>query len=176
MPASRTGFRSRLGPARAVALAVAAALGACAEGGSYPSGGPVDFVIGGIPVHLSSGGWLAPAGVLTLYLTDQTDTCLAIALVPVGTAVTISLRVVPEADGTTRATVVAPQPTVGAGEAVGGLVRATGGVPNAILEAVDGTVAWTVNADGSITVTSIDVAFAGGGDRLRTGGLRLPRC
>jgi hypothetical protein len=126
--------------------------------------------------HLSSGAAVTSAGVLELHLSDQPDTCQALIYVPVGTATTLSLRVAPAADGTTQAAVVAPRPVPGAGEAVGGLRRATGGVQSASIDAADGTVAWTPSASGVVTVTSIDVGFAGAAGRVATGPLTLPPC
>jgi hypothetical protein len=166
---------TRLGP-----LALAAALAGC---GSSPSGGvpdaggpPLEFAIGGLVFRVSSGTAVRTGGLLALYLTDQPDTCLAVSLVPVMTVTTFSLRVAAAADGTTRAAVVAPKPAPGAGEAVGGLVRATGGARSASLDAANGSVAWAENANGTVTITSLDVGFTGAADRLTTGGLSLPPC
>ena len=47
---------------------------------------------------------------------------------------------------------------------------------DASLDALDGSLAWTANNDGSITITSIDVGFAMTADRLTTGGLSLLPC
>ena len=161
-------------------LALGAALAACSCGTARrgPSdGGPkVDFEIGSLSFHISSGAVVSSGGTLTFYLSDQPDTCQAIVNVPVGAAITFSLRIAPPIDGTTRATVVAPKPAPAAGEAVGGLTRATSGVKNASLDALDGSLAWTANNDGSITITSIDVGFAMTADRLTTGGLSLLPC
>jgi hypothetical protein len=126
--------------------------------------------------HVSSGAAVTSGGVLGLYLSDQPDTCLAITLVPRGTATVFSLAVVPGSDGSTRAAVVPPKLAPGPGEAVGGIRRATGGVPDASLDAADGTVAWTTDASSFVTVTSVDVGFAGAAGRIATGPLTLPPC
>jgi hypothetical protein len=159
----------------AAALVAAAA---CGTGGAGPSGSgpPVDFTIGTLDFHISSGAAVTSGGVLTLHLSDQVETCLALIYVPVRPATTLSLGVAPAADGTTQATVVGLKPVPGAGEAVGGLRRATGGVQSASIDAADGTVAWTPGASGSVTVTSIDVGFAGVAGRVATGPLTLPGC
>ena len=151
-------------------------LAACDMPGHRDTGGPpVDFTIAGLSFHLSSGAAVVSSGGLAFYLSDQADTCLAISLVPVGTATTFSLHITPPADGPTQATVVA-RTTPAAGEAVGGLVRATGGKQEASVAAANGTVSWTANSDGSFAITAIDVGFAGTTDRLATYGLTLPAC
>lgn len=140
-------------------------------------GGPaVDFVIAGISFHAGSGVAVTSGGTLTLYLSDQPDTCQALTYVPVGTATTFSLRIAPPLNGSTRAAVVGPKSTPAAGEAVGGLSRATGGVKNASVDAMSGSIAWTANAGGSVTIDAIDVGFVGTTDRLTTGGLTLTPC
>jgi hypothetical protein len=137
--------------------------------------GPVDFNLSGMSFHISDGAAVNSGGALTFYLSDQPNACAAFRNVPVGTATTLSLRVVPQADGTTRASVVA-KPVPSAGEATGGIVRATGGVKNASLDASSGSVAWTLNSDGSYTLGGVDVGFAGTADRLVTWGLTLAPC
>lgn len=162
---------------RALALAAALAAGSCGNPASARgSGNAPDFVIGGIPLDLASGAALAVSGGLTLYVSDQVDTCLAVLQVPVMKTTLLELRVAPAADGTTAATVVPPKPAPAAGEAVGGITVRTGGTLNASLDAASGSVAWTANADGSVTVTSLDVGFAGTADRLTTAGLHLRAC
>jgi len=165
--------------ARRTRIALALAIAACSEASGGPgngSPGPVDFTVGGMTFHVSSGAVATVGGVLTLFLTDQPDGCLAITYTPVGTATVFSLGVAPAADGTTSATVVSPRPVPAAGEAVGKLVRATHGVPDAGFDAADGSVSWTANADGSVTIVSLDVGFAGVPGRLSTGGWTIPRC
>ena len=156
---------------------MAAFLLACDTPGSRQVGGPpVDFTIGGIALHLSSGVTVVPAsGGITFDLSDQPDTCEALQLVPVQTMTLFSLHVSLPADGSTRATVVtaiSPAP----GQATGALTQSTGGQQSARIAATDGSVAWTANADGSSTLTSIDVGFTGTAGRLTTYGLTLPAC
>jgi len=161
---------------RHAALAVAAALAACGDGtGTDPGGGPT-VTIGGVTFHLSSGGSLRRGGALTLYVTDQVDTCSALGAVPRGTMVTFQLAVAPRSDGTLAAAVVAGKGAPGAGEAVGGLSVATGGTVTATREASDGSVAWTVDGNGAVTIATLDVGFAGTADRLQASGLRLASC
>lgn len=167
-------------------LALAAALGAGActpSGGSWRDGGqPVDFTIAGMRFHVSDGAVSASGGNLVFYLSDQPDACLAVIAIPVGTAMLLTLRVSPPPGGATAATVVPPNPapplppSPSPGQAMGGLVRATGGVPDASVDAANGSLAWTVNGDGSVTLTTIDVGFAGTTDRLTSWGLRLRPC
>jgi hypothetical protein len=152
------------------------ALCACDTPGHRDTGGPrVDFVIAGITFHASSGAAVSSSGGLAFYLSDQPDTCLALGLVPVGTAITFSLHINPPADGTTQATVVA-KTTPAAGEANGSLQRATGGKPDTTIAAANGSVAWTANTDGSVGINSLDVGFTGTADRLTTSGLTLAHC
>ncbi len=175
-PAARGAGATRARASRRawIALALAACSGSSTGPGTVP--GPVDFTIGGLEFHVASGAVAMVGGVLTLYLTDQPDGCLAVTYTPVGRTTIFSLGVAAAADGTTRATVVAPKPAPAPGEAVGNLRRATGGVPDASLDAADGSVSWTANADGSVTIDSLDVGFAGASGRLTTGGLTIPRC
>ncbi|MCA1828867.1 MAG: hypothetical protein ABR567_01795 [Myxococcales bacterium] len=158
---------------RALLLALACA---CDTPGRDVPGPRVDFNIGGISLHASSGVVVTASGQLTFYLSDQPDTCLSLRFVPVGTATTFSLKIAPPADGTTQATIVAPRPAPAGGQATGTLVRATGGKQDASVDAANGSVAWTANADGSVVLTSIDVGFAGTTDRLTTAGLTLTAC
>jgi len=161
---------------RRAALALAAALAACGDGtGRDPGGGPT-VMIGGVSFHLSSGGSLRRGGGLTLYVTDQVDTCSAIGAIPRGTVVTFQLAVAPRGDGTLAAAVVAGKSAPGPGEAVGGLSVATGGTVTATREASDGSVAWTADGTGAVTIATLDVGFAGTADRLQASGLRLASC
>jgi hypothetical protein len=168
------------------ALAIAAALtsGACGSlGGSPVDGGqPVDFTIAGLAFHVSDGAVATSGGKLVFYLSDQPDACLAVTAVPVGTAMLFTLVVSPPSGGTTSATVVPPnpapplQPLPAPGEAMGGLVRATGGIVDDSVDAANGSVSWAANADGSVTITTIDVGFAATADRLATYSLWLRPC
>lgn len=170
----------------AASLAAAAALAAAAcgtLGGAFPDGGqPVDFTIAGLTFHVSDGAVSTSGGNLVFYLSDQPDACLAVQLTPVGTAMLFTLVVSPPPGGTTSATVVPPvpapplQPSPAPGQAMGGLVQATGGFVKASVNAADGSVSWVANGDGSVTITAIDVGFAGTTDRLTTYSLRLRAC
>lgn len=161
---------------RAGAALVLAACACDTPGHAYTSGPPVDFSVAGIALHASSGAVVKASGQLSFYLSDQPSACLALSLVPVGRATTLSLHLVPPTDGTTRVTVVSPRPAPAAGQATGGLARVIGGKPDASVDASDGTVSWTTNADGSVRLDSLDVGFAGTGDRLVTSGLTLAAC
>jgi hypothetical protein len=166
-----------------LALAAALGAGACSNsGGSWPDGGqPVDFTIAGLEFHVSDGAVGTSGGNLVFYLSDQPDACMAVIAIPVGTAMLFTLHVSPPA-GASSATVVPPSPPPplpplpSPGQAMGGLVRATGLVQNESVDAASGTVAWTVNGDGSVTITTIDVGFAETAGRLATYGLRLRPC
>ena len=157
-----------------------AALLLCACGVSSSRGptdaGPLDFNINGIPFHISDGTAVTSGGALTLYFSDQPDACLAFQNVPVGTATTLALKIAAQSDGTARATIVARKPASSPGEAVGGLSRATAGVQNASVDAANGSIAWTQNANGTISLTALDAGFAGTSDRLATYGVTLSPC
>ncbi|HKA90484.1 MAG TPA: hypothetical protein VKE22_22635 [Haliangiales bacterium] len=163
---------------RPIAAALALALGACALNNQLTDGGPgnLDFDIGGIRLRVASGTGRVSASVLGLYLTDQPDACLAITQIPVGAAVIFSLRVAPRTDGAKMATVIPGGGTPGPGQATGGITAQTGGVPTAYHGAVDGTVSWTANGDGSYTIVAIDVGFDGSTQRLQVGGWTVPSC
>ncbi len=158
------------------AALIALVLLACDTPGHPQTGGPpVDFTIAGIAFHISSGAVVTSGGALTFYLSDQPDTCAAIINQPVGTTTTLTLHVSPPADGSTTVTIV-DKAVAAAGEAVGSLVRATGGNPGATVTAASGTVSWTANADRSYALTNIDLGFAGTTDRVTTYGLLLAPC
>lgn len=166
-----------LPPRLPLALAAALTLASCGNPGSaHGRGRGPDFVIGGIPVTLSSGAAFAAAGGAALYVSDQVDTCLAVLQVPTMTVTLFQLQVAAQADGTTAATVVARKPAPAPGEAVGGISVSTGGTPSATLDASDGAVAWTANPDRTLMVTALDVGFAGTSDRLVASGLLLQPC
>jgi hypothetical protein len=159
-------------------LAVALLLCACALNNQLTDGGPgnIDVDIGGIRFRVSSGTGRVSASVLGLYLTDQPDACLAIQQAPVGMSVIFSLKVAPQLDGTRTATVASGPATPGPGQAVGGIIAQTGGVQTASHAAIDGTVSWNNNTDGSYTIVSIDVGFEGSTERLQVGEVSVPAC
>jgi hypothetical protein len=113
------------------------------------------------------------AGKLRLVLSDQADTCQALAFVPQRTMTRFSLEL---ASGDTRAAIVGPGADAGSGQATGGLIRSTAGTTNASVDAVQGSVSIAPNADGSVTILDVDAGFAGTADRLATSGLTLPGC
>jgi hypothetical protein len=136
----------------------------------------LDFNIAGIAFHISDGAAVTAGGALTLYFSDQPSACAAFQHVPVGTATTLALKIAAQSDGTTRATIVARKPAPSPGEAVGGLSRATGGVQNVSIDTANGSIAWTQNANGTISLTALDAGFAGTADRLATYGVTLSPC
>ena len=143
------------------ALAVALACGT--SGGGHPFEGG-DYQVGTISFHFATGTAIN-SPVLMLVLSDQPDTCQARAHVPVQRATMLTLKVVPAADGTTRAAVVAKSAPA-AGEATGSLSQATGGVEGARYPAADGSVAWAFGDAGKVTITALDVGFAGTSGRI----------
>jgi hypothetical protein len=138
--------------------------------------GGLDFDLGGIPFRIASGAARLEGQALALYLTDQPDGCLAITQIPVGPATIFTLRVAPELDGTRSASVVQRQIAPLPGQAMGGLATLTGGVPTGGLDAIDGTVTWRDNPDGTTTIVTLDVGFVGTPDRLRGAEWRIPAC
>ncbi len=166
---------------RSLAAALVAALllagcGTPAVPADFGSGQKVDFVIAGVAFHTASGGHLLAGAVRRLFLTDTADTCSTIGGVPRLRTVTFELQVAAAASGATTATVVAPKPVPAPGEAVGSLKVTVGATTETTLTPSDGTVSWTVNADRTVTITAIDVGFAGTADRLTTSGLVLVDC
>lgn len=139
-----------------------AACGTSGGGGAVFDGG--DYTVGSIAFHVASGAAVSSGG-LTLVLSDQPDTCQALSFVSTRTTTMLKLKVVPAADGTTRAAVVATQ-SPAAGQASGSLAQATAGVQGTRYDAADGTVAWTVNNGGSVTLTTLDVGFSGATGRI----------
>jgi hypothetical protein len=168
-----------LAPALAAVLTAAVALSACstpATPADFGSGQKVDFTIGGITFHAASGGHLVAGAVRRLFLTDTSDTCSTIGGVPRMRTTTFELQVAATASGATTASVVAPKLVPGPGEAVGSIKVTVGTTTETSMDASDGTVSWTASTDGTVTITAIDVGFAGTGDRLTTGGLVLLDC
>lgn len=167
--------------------AVAALLAALGAGCGNPpplplvAGGPVDFTVGTLSVHFSSGAAAVVGGVLTLYLVDLPSACTVIGNSrtgnpPVGTLTTLTLRVTAASDGTTVATVVAPTPVPGPGKAAGGLSRTLSGQQTNALDLTDGTVSWTADSAGNVTINSLDLGFAASVGRITTHDLFLQQC
>jgi len=148
--------------------------------GNPPVGGQGDgnprFTVGALELHAVSGAAVQTAYGWALYLSDQPDTCEAIAFVPQAQWTLLELRVSPQAGGANQASVVAPRATPAAGEAVGALTRFA--VADVVLayDAGEGALAWSAAADGTVTVTSIDVGFAGAAGRVAAEGLLLQPC
>jgi hypothetical protein len=163
---------------------VLAAFALSCGGGSAgaPSPDALAFTIQGMSLRLSSGAAAISSGVLTLYVSDQIDTCTALRNAktgnpPIGIYTVLALHVAAGSDGSTHATVVAPTPLPGPGQAAGTLARSQGGHQAASLDAADGTVSWTLDARGSATIRAMDVGFSGTADRLAASALPpLPAC
>jgi hypothetical protein len=147
-----------------LALAFALACGCAADHTRSGDGGVLDLEIDGIAFRLSSGGAVTARGALVLYLTDQPDACAAITHIPAGRATVFRLEVGAAAGSSS----IAP----GAGD----LRVSAAGVDEQKLEVSDGTVAWSTNADGTVSVAQLDVGFVGTTDRLRATGLQLEAC
>jgi hypothetical protein len=162
--------------AGAAALALAAAAAGCNPSVHPSGGGPPEFTIGEIDLELVSGAAVETLWGWRLFLTDQLDACDAVAFVPNGLHTILELRVAPAAGGAEEATVVSPVATPGPGEAAGGIRQANALVERHAYDAADGTVAWTAEVDGSVTIDTIDVGFAGVAGRVATGALHLARC
>jgi hypothetical protein len=169
----------RLPSALVAALLLVGTLAGCgtpAVPTDFGSGQKVDFIIGGVAFHTGSGGHLLSGSVRRLFLTDTSDTCSTIGGLPRLRTVTFELQVAASASGATTATVVAQKPVPAPGEAVGSLKVTVGATTETMLIPSDGTVSWTANADRTVTITAIDVGFAGTSDRLVTSGLVLVDC
>lgn len=158
------------------AAALALALAGCGAGPVVGSQVGPTFTVGTLTFRVASAGVVRGAGELTLWLTDQPDTCLAIVATPSGTATYLSLRVAPPASGPTAAAVVAPKAFPAPGEALGRLERRQAGVPGAAYDTADGSLAWTANQDGSLALDAFDVGFSGAAERMTGGGLLLRPC
>jgi hypothetical protein len=166
-------------PAVACGFALALLSAACDETGmAAPDAGQVDFTIGTLPFHLSSGAWWTCGTELSLFVSDNTDTCLAISNQVANLPVTrLRLDISPPLDGTTVATVV-PQPIPAVGQASGNLNKSLLGTVQTTISASDGSVSWTASTDGSGTyvINALDVGFTGATGRVTTGGLLLQPC
>ncbi len=162
-------------PRLALAL-VALAAGCAVDHMATGDAGRLEFNIAGIPFVIASGGSRIEGTTLDLYLSDQPDTCLVTSQRPVGRTTILSLFVIPAADGTTAATITPNASSLAPGQASASLLVQVGGQKTGGADASDGTVTWTANADGSTTITAVDLGFAGTSDRLQTGGLTVPAC
>jgi hypothetical protein len=164
-----------------LALFIAAALvSACNDGGPFLADGgqpAFDVTIGGVEFQANSSAAVLFGNVFTVLLTDQPNACQAYGHIPQQVWTTLTMHLAPSADDSSTANVVPPKPVPGPGQAVGVLVRAIADRPPvASFDMIDGTVVWTGNIDGSVTITAMDVGFAGTPDRLVTGGIIVPSC
>jgi len=164
--------RSGLGPSLALVILVAGCGLPTADAGQPPP----EFTVGSISFKLVSGGVKRSGGLLHLYLTDQPDTCAAVAFTPVGTATYLVLDVAPPAAGPLSAAVVPPKLAPDPGEATGRLEQRTGGAPGTSYDADAGAISWTGGATGPITVDALDIGFAPQPGRLVAAGLHLVEC
>lgn len=160
----------------ALALAGALAAGCSNPPVQGPPDGDLRFTIGGLELHAVSGAAVQTAYGLALYVSDQPSTCDAIHAVPQAQWTLLALRVAPQAGGATQAAVTATKVAPAAGEAVGAVTRYARDVETLAYPAADGTVAWTQAADGTVTLTAIDVGFQGAPGRVTGEGLVLVAC
>lgn len=161
-------------------LRLALALVALAAGCGLPSADagqpPPEFTVGAITFRMVSGGVKRSGGLLHLYLSDQPDTCAAVAFTPVGTATYLVLDVAPPASGPFSAAVVPPKLAPEPGEAIGRLEQRTGGALGSSYDADAGVISWTGGATGPITVGAADIGFAPLAGRVVAAGLLLVEC
>jgi hypothetical protein len=165
----------RVGRRRLAALAVALPLAACGPGPVGAPAGPT-FTVGGITFRVASAGVERGASGFTLWMTDAADTCQAIVGTPVQTTTFWKLEVAPPVSGSTAAAVVPPKLAPAPGEALGRLEQRTGGVPGPGYDAAEGALAWTLAADGTITVDALDVGYDGAAGRVTGDGLVFRPC
>ena len=175
------------GPVCAAVLAAALSASACGSPSNtpvVPIGGPVDFTIDGLSFHISSGGIYTSGQQFTLYFTNQPNTCTAVALIPQQIFLSLALKISPPADGTFTASIGSPSPVVfpPSGQAGGTLsqleplVGPPYQVATKVLASTDGSVSWQANADGRVTITRLDMGFAGTPDRVKFVNLTVPIC
>jgi hypothetical protein len=145
-------------------LALAALAGCALDHTLAGDGGGLDVTIGGVRFRISSGGAVTTSAGLTLYLTDQPDTCAAVTQIPAGRATIFGLKV----SGPAGSTNVAP--------GNGALVVQAAGTEEQRVVIDDGAVSWSMNGDGTTQLVSLDVGFAGTTDRLRLASLTLLAC
>lgn len=163
--------------ARLAAGLCAFALASCGNPPVQGDGDPSPrFQVGALELHATSGAAVKTAFGYGLYLTDQPDACAAITAVPQAIWTILSVWVAPQTGGAAQATVVAPVPTPAAGQAVVGLARMNRDTATTVYDGADGTIAWTAAADGTVTLTSIDVGFAGVSGRVTGQGMVLAPC
>ena len=165
----------------ALSLAVTLALAASACGDPAPRGTPspgIDFTVKGVPYHLGTGTVERSGALLKLYLSDQPDTCFAVSFTPVGRMSLLEIDVAPPASGPNVATVagggVATVPAPG--QAVATLRTSVQGTILSSIDAAGGTISWTVNADRSLTIDTLDLTFAGTTDGLAAASQTIPPC
>ena len=174
-------------PIRAAVLAVVLAANGCGDPPYtpvIPVGGPVDFTIDGLAFHISSGGIYRSGQQFSLYFTNQPDTCTAVALIPQQIFLSLALKISPPTDGSLTASIGVPSPIVfpPSGQAGGALsqleplVGPPYQVATKVLASSDGSVSWQANANGSVTITRLDMGFTGTPDRLKFVNLTVRIC
>ena len=161
-------------PAVALTLALVG-LTACGHGGIDSSVPGPTFKVGTITFQVNSTGLEHAGSEVTFWLTDRPNTCLAIQGTPVLTTTFFKLRVAPPSSGSS-ASVVPGKLTLAPGEAFGSLELRTGTHLDAAYTATSGTVSWSLDAQGHVTLEAFDVGFDGTPDRMVGGGLILATC
>ena len=153
---------------------------ACDMGGPFnPDAGfpAFDVTIDGVRLVANSSAAIASGNVFTILLSDQPNACQQYGHFPARTWTTLTLVLAASTTTPTVGTVVPQQAVPGPGQVVGMLVQATADKPPTVsLDASDGTVTWKSNADFSVSLQSMDVGFAGTGDRLRVQNVGVPAC
>ncbi len=147
----------------------------CGGGGTDPGLQGPTFTVDTITFQVGSAGLEHGTSQVTFWLTDSPNTCEAILGTPQLTTTFFKLTVAPPASGLS-ATVVPTKLTLAPGEALGSLARRTGTHLDASFEASSGTVSWSVDSMGKVTLAAFDVGFAGTADRMAGGGLLLATC
>ena len=159
-------------------------LAACSSSsGAPPSGpsGPTNFVLDGVTFHISSGGFFRNVGApITMYLTDQVDTCAAVTAIPKGVSpqgwMRLELAVSPPTDGTTNV-VILPALLL-PGQAAGAFIQQFEDQTPYLLQltTLSGNLSWFANPDATITMTELKVAFQGTSDTVDTYNLTIVPC
>lgn len=154
------------------AVLLAALAAGCGNDGPFnPDAGlpALEVTIGGVRLVANSSAAVASGNVFTILLTDQPNACQQYDIYPARTWTTLFFKLATGTVVPTVGTVVPGISLPGPGQASGKLVQATAAQPpSSSLDAQDGTVTWKSNSDGSVTLQSMDVGFAGTSDRLRT--------